>query len=848
MKIKGSWAQGTTKGIMPMRAFSPFQASSSPSVLRLVDLIAMSDSAETAQNSEPSIAVNPLNAAQMFAATFGAGGANPYFVSTDAGATWSIFGTLDHSDTSSAWKTDGSAVVVATMIGSPDFGPLDTRSVTVPGGSFVAPINHYVGSNLNDQPWLRTGPSNHVYVAFNDLGQFNPPGNGRTASVNVSTDGGSTYSTVTLDRVGGSAPGAGQDDPAVRVAVNGNRVYAVFDRWTSTVENGANGSRFGSQLVVVRSDNGGADGFTALGAGGNGVTAAAHTGVFSGTQNTVLTIGQERIAGGDLAIAVDPNNPDHVVVAYTNAPGPNGAGVVRLVVTESTDGGATWDGKFETPSSTRSGQPGVAILANGAIGLLYNNYDPATDRLSQHLLTTTNDFVSTTDITLASESNATPTLAFDPYIGDFFTLTGSGTAFYGIFSASNADNGTAASFMNVTFNRRFTGTPGTSNFQLVDAMGNAVASSIDPFFFSYVVLNAPPPPAATANMVLRNAGAPPGSATYEIYNLGNNSILAAYWLGQVGTDWGFVTLGGFNDGDTSDMLLRNSSSGAFQVYNVAPNDNNITGSVLLGTVGLEWEVGGFGNFSGLGETDMILRDSNSGGLQVYDIKNNQIIGSAFMGAVGLNWQFSGIGNFSGRGTSDMLLRDANTGELQAYNINSNQITGSAFIGTVGPEWQFSGVGNFSSVPGESDLLLRNSSTGGLQVYNINNDQLTGTAFIGTVGLDWQFAGVAPVRAAGASDLVLRNINTGAFQVYNIANNQITGSAPLGTVGLEWQLGGFAPSSPTGAMGSSDAASNAQLVQAMATFGDGSGGAEGLNAAPLGADTSQQTFLTTPQHA
>jgi hypothetical protein len=52
-----------------------------------------------------------------------------------------------------------------------------------------------------------------------------------------------------------------------------------------------------------------------------------------------LTIGQERIAGGDIAIAVDPNNANHVVVAYTDAPGDNGAGVVQLVVTESFDGG-----------------------------------------------------------------------------------------------------------------------------------------------------------------------------------------------------------------------------------------------------------------------------------------------------------------------------------------------------------------------------------------------------------------------------------------------------------------------------------------------------------------------------
>jgi hypothetical protein len=41
---------------------------------------------------------------------------------------------------------------------------------------------------------------------------------------------------------------------------------------------------------------------------------------------------------------------------------------------------------------------------------------------------------------------------------------------------------------------------------------------------------------------------------------------------------------------------------------------------------------------------------------------------------------------------------------------------------------------------------------------------------------------------------------------------------------------------------------AQLVQAMAGFGGGSGAAESMNLAALGADSSQQPLLTTPQHA
>jgi hypothetical protein len=195
----------------------------------------------------------------------------------------------------------------------------------------------------------------------------------------------------------------------------------------------------------------------------------------------------------------------------------------------------------------------------------------------------------------------------------------------------------------------------------------------------------------------------------------------------------------------------------------------------------------------------------------------------------------------------MILRNTTTGGLEVYDINSNQITGAAFMGTVGLDWQINGVGNFSSIPSETDMIMRNTTTGGLEVYDIANNQITGAAFLGTVGLEWQFAGVAPVSGPGASDLVLRNVNTGAFEVYNIANNQITGAALLGTVGLDWQLGGFAVDPPTGSAASMDNSGQvAPLVQAMAGFG-GSAAAESLNAVPLGAETSQQPLLTTPQH-
>jgi hypothetical protein len=228
--------------------------------------------------------------------------------------------------------------------------------------------------------------------------------------------------------------------------------------------------------------------------------------------------------------------------------------------------------------------------------------------------------------------------------------------------------------------------------QLAQAMAD---HPVDPSSFSSAMVNPAPPEATTADMVLRNASNP--AASYQIYNLGANRILAANSLAQVGSDWGFVTLGNFNLDDPSDMLLRNSTSGAFQAYEIV--NNNVISSNSMGAVGVNWQVMGFGifgPFSGFGETDMMLRNADTGDLQVYDIFDNKIVDSASIGNVGLQWQFSGIGNFGSSGNSDLLVRNSNTGELQVNNISNNEITGSESLGTIGTEWEFSGVGNFSS--------------------------------------------------------------------------------------------------------------------------------------------------------
>jgi hypothetical protein len=80
-------------------------------------------------------------------------------------------------------------------------------------------------------------------------------------------------------------------------------------------------------------------------------------------------------------------------------------------------------------------------------------------------------------------------------------------------------------------------------------------------------------------------------------------------------------------------------------------------------------------------------------------------------------------------------------------------------------------------------------------------------------------------------------------IFTVENNVVTNAHIVATTGIEWQPDGFPADPPTGSMGSSG--STSQLVQAMAGFGGSSGAGDSLNTASLGADTSQQQFLTTP---
>jgi len=464
--------------------------------VRVVDMIPKSLSAETNQDSEPNIAVNPANPQQIVATAFtpdpAGGQLAPVFLSTDEGLTWSLSSIIPSvtadgdaitGDISVAFSPNSNLFYAAILrFPAP---PKDTklailRTTDLTGAQPMDILEERLGV---DQPFLIGGVSNNggvdrVYVGDNDL---DVP---KTSTVDVCLDAAQAKAKFKSLRVD-SVAGASQNGPQVRPAAHRDgTVYVAFYRWLATSGSWTSNTLVvTADVVVVRDDTKaeGATPFTDLRDGDNSVGRRIAPRVkFPFHQTGQGVPGQQR-RGGDLAIAVDPNNSSIVYLAFGAV---DATGKYTLHLRQSTDKGVTWSAN-DLRMIPEAINPAVAVNSNGQVGFLYQQLTGtgANQRWETHFRRNQDaTFANWDDLVLATVPANTPSVAFptgfDPYIGDYAGMVSVGRNFYGVFSANNTPD--PANFPNgVTFLRNHD----LPTRRLLDLRGRQVTPSIDPFFF-----------------------------------------------------------------------------------------------------------------------------------------------------------------------------------------------------------------------------------------------------------------------------------------------------------------------------------------------------------------------------
>jgi hypothetical protein len=185
--------------------------------------------------------------------------------------------------------------------------------------------------------------------------------------------------------------------------------------------------------------------------------------------------------------------------------------------------------------------------------------------------------------------------------------------------------------------------------------------------------------------------------TFQVSDVVNDNFGTSVVLGKVGNEWQFSGTGSFgSNAFEQDMILSNATSRQFVVYDIS-NNQIVNAQVLTNTDNTPYvlpngsQVVGYGNMTGDGWSDLVTR-SNTGVLIVSELRNNQIVGLPTAGAVGLEWGLVGFADIDSSGQQSMILRNSNSGGIEAYKYdNSTGYLKGTSLGTVGTDWQNVGV-------------------------------------------------------------------------------------------------------------------------------------------------------------
>lgn len=470
-------------------------------MITVVNVIPKSLSGETDQNSQPCLTVSPAAplhlAATAFAPATSNGGYAPIYVSLNGGIDWSAIPVLPGGNTFTGTNdatlhfASSNKLYVADLRG-------DTLELDVFRGDVFPPpaaqwpwlLEQRGGTPLVVQPWVRAmtatvggfNPSNadHLFVASSD---FSAP-HGDTATVDCYQDAAAPWATFTTLRLDKRTNASWLYADSVRVAPHASgRVYAAFYGYQHLPDTG-----WTSAVVVVRDDDWGTGTastpwtpagapFSALVDPSDGIAGR----IIAFPEPFNLYLATQRVSGS-LALAVHPNDASLVYLAYATSP--QGHNTLHLV--RSHDFGATWSG--DLLAITDATNPAVAVTDTGKVAFLYQQAlgDSSATSWTTAVQVSPNGTSWTSHVLAVTPVND-PVPAFEPYLGDYVTMTAVGDDFYGMFSASNVPN--RAHFPNgVRFARN--ANFGTHTLLGVDGT-TPVASSIDPYFFKIDTVPSP---------------------------------------------------------------------------------------------------------------------------------------------------------------------------------------------------------------------------------------------------------------------------------------------------------------------------------------------------------------------
>ncbi|MEM6451305.1 MAG: FG-GAP-like repeat-containing protein [Cyanobacteria bacterium P01_D01_bin.105] len=288
----------------------------------------------------------------------------------------------------------------------------------------------------------------------------------------------------------------------------------------------------------------------------------------------------------------------------------------------------------------------------------------------------------------------------------------------------------------------------------------------------------------------------------------------------------------FNGDGRSDVLWHNTQTGETSLWTTAgESGNQVSDMASLPSIDAGWQLKSMADFNGDGRPDWLVRNSSSGANEVWYLGGEQgreRISKETMISLGSDWDIRGVGDFDADSRVDILWQNQNTGQSVIWYLGGDsgtELQGSENLPSPGAEWQAQGIADFDG-DGRSDVLWRSQNTGENLIWYMYGAQ--GITYkdaerVDTVqDRDWQVEGVGDFNQDGNPDIFWRSQSSGANIVWQLGgnkNNQRIGSVRFSDLESHW--------SPivTGWLPAQDISSGETSSGETSSGGDSSGGSD-----------------------